>query len=371
MNKILQGDALEKLKELPSKSVNCIMTSPPYWALRDYGTSNWEGGSVECDHKLPETEKDPKNPDANAHAFRFIRESCYKCGAKRIDLQLGLEPTFQEYINKLCDIFDECKRVLRKDGTCWVNLGDTYSNNSSYSSLGRQGFEKIEGMINHKVIEEKSLCNIPARFSIEMQNRGWILRNVIIWHKPNCMPSSVTDRFTVDFEYLFFFVRSQKYWFETQYEPSIWFKKDKRALTGGSTKSGKSVTDEGNQYSINKSGSFNQTSKGNRNKRAVWTITTKPFKEAHFATYPEELCETPIKAGCPKDGIVLDPFFGAGTTGLVALKQNKRFIGIELNPEYIEIAKKRLKPYLEQTNLFSFQTVNATESFIMESGRTK
>jgi DNA modification methylase len=405
-NKILNGDALSKLKELPSESVNCIMTSPPYWVLRDYG----------------------------------------------INGQLGLEPTFQEYINKLCDIFDEAKRVLKNDGTCWVNLGDTYggSENSSGHTEETTNCGKITkdygaSKGNQKATKgmEKSLCNIPARFSIEMQNRGWILRNVIIWHKPNCMPCSVKDRFTIDFEYLFFFVKSKKYWFETQYErlaeSSFNDKRKDKGLVPH--KSGKSFDNHLiENYKVEKpllkqdlTGNptytgFNQryaisgtciNSLG-RNKRAVWMITTKPFKEAHFATYPEELCEVPIKAGCPEficnkcgkarekileskgtgidysnkgnykreiptdnpstkfnrnashltsaeyefkgysdcgcnagfsGGICLDPFFGAGTTGLVALKQNKKFIGIELNPEYIKIAESRLKPLLEQNKL--------------------
>jgi len=259
---------------------------------------------------------------------------------------------------------------------------------------------------------------IPSRFAIEMCNRGWILRNTIIWHKRNCMPSSVKDRFTVDFEYLFFFSKKKNYYFETQYETLSKSSLNDNRLDKKPSK-GLGKTEQGN-YAMQHCGSIN--SKG-RNKRCVWTINPKPFKEAHFAVYPEELCETPIKAGCPefvckkcgnpkiqiyedervntrpgKDigkgksgteedpnkelhnsdlskfrqqiiyktkgykpscncnaeftgGIVLDCFFGAGTTGLVALKQRKKFIGIELNKEYIEIAKKRLKPYLEQTTL--------------------
>jgi DNA modification methylase len=360
-NKILQGDALEVLKTLPSESINCCVTSPPYWALRDYG----------------------------------------------VEGQLGLEKDFNEYINKLCDIFDEVKRVLRKDGTLWVNIGDTYGTQGGQNRDTNKDYSKYKSIklknteIGSVLLKEpnmhKNLCNIPARFSIEMQNRGWILRNVIIWHKPNCMPSSVKDRFTVDFEYLYFFVKSKKYWFETQHEPQKTFFEDKSPPIGGKKLSGGfNPTYSGNQPPSNPLG---------RNKRAVWTITTKPFKEAHFATYPEALCETPIKAGCPefvcnkcgkikevkevkevihnrvnnrKDakvrpdnferipndwkpreikeikeisckcnagfsgGIVLDPFFGAGTTGLVAMKQNKNFIGIELNPEYCKIANERL-----------------------------
>jgi len=348
VNQILHGDSLTELKKLPDKSINMCMTSPPYWALRDYG----------------------------------------------MDGQLGLEPTFDEYINKLCDIFDEVKRVLRDDGTCWVNIGDTYNSHS------------------------KSLVMIPFRFAIEMVNRGWILRNTIIWHKRNCMPSSAKDRFTVDFEYLFLFSKNKKYYFETQYEPlsEVSIKRSRYGLNQTNNNQ-KAV----NVQNLDKMGNRFCNPKG-RNKRAVWTINPKPFKEAHFAVYPEELCETPIKAGCPKfvcnkcgkirkkiyehikgkygnhnkfnkqreidgsdkfvrhglqgstlggvvgydifkgytycgcnagftSGIILDPFFGAGTTGLVALKQRKNFIGIELNPKYIKIAKKRLKPFLEQKTL--------------------
>lgn len=379
-NYILNGDALTHLKELPSESINCAMTSPPYWALRDYG----------------------------------------------VEGQLGLEQTFEEYIKKLCDIFDEVKRVLRKDGTCWVNLGDTYGGSGTQQKdTGKHGYspENMATMKNKpsSKLLGKNLCNIPARFSIEMQNRGWILRNTIIWHKPNCMPSSVKDRFTVDFEYLFFFVKNKKYWFETQYESlsnatikDIKSRKNMACLTGK----------HGSKHFDNEDSVFNKQKtkrlrtefvdlERGRNKRAVWSICPKPFKEAHFAVYPEELCETPIKSGCPEfvcnkcgkprekiieiisgkgegkpydanrpdgyimdgrnrksehnfkgytdcncnadfsPGIVLDPFFGSGTTGLVALKQNKQFIGIELNPEYIKIANERLKPYLEQRKLLN------------------
>ncbi len=316
-NTILNGDAFEHLKELPDESINCIMTSPPYWALRDYG----------------------------------------------IDGQLGLEQTFEEYNNKLCDIFDEVKRVLRKDGTCWVNLGDTYSTQSGAMRDGKFGSKNTNNQqfVQPKInLPGKCLTLVPFRFSIEMVNRGWILRNVIIWYKPNCMPSSVKDRFTVDFEYLFFFVKNKKYWFETQrekrkydFDKSISYDQKGNPFYGGSkiTKEdrnkirGRGVT-EG--FKFNKS--YNNPE--GRIKRTVWKITTQSFPEAHFAVYPEELCEIPIKAGCPEGGIVLDPFFGSGTTGLIALKQNKQFIGIEINPQYIKIAERRLKPLLEQKKLY-------------------
>jgi DNA modification methylase len=308
INQIMHGDCLENLKELPEKSINMCMTSPPYWALRDYG----------------------------------------------VEGQLGLEPTFDEYINKLCDIFDEVQRVLRDDGTCWVNIGDSYvSNGSIEQRKDKKVYDSIEKSHKRGVTRaimndypSKCMAMVPFRFAIEMVNRGWILRNTIIWHKRNCMPSSVKDRFTVDFEYLFFFSKNKKYYFETQLEPLAPISmKDRRKDKGRFEYDGKRKGVEGIQNAmcgINSEG---------RNKRTVWVINPKPFKEAHFAVYPEELCETPIKAGCSEGGIVLDPFFGAGTTGLVALKQDKKFIGIELNPEYIKIAQARLKPHLEQRKL--------------------
>ena len=305
INKIYDGDCLKILKTFPDESINCCVTSPPYWALRDYG----------------------------------------------VDGQLGLEQTFTEYVNKLCNVFDEVKRVLKKNGTCWVNLGDSYFNTRVKDNAKQNINDEPSGhplTIDYQGIENKSLCNIPARFSIEMQNRGWILRNVIIWHKPNCVPCSVKDRFTVDFEYVFFFVKSKKYYFNQQFEimKQISIDRAKYSSWGIESKSGQYKKLNGLNSRYNPKPNPN-----GRNKRTVWMITTKPFKELHFATYPEELCYTPIKAGCPENGIVLDPFIGSGTTGVVALKQNKKFVGIELNKEYIEIANKRLEPYLKQSKL--------------------
>lgn len=299
LNKIYNGNALDVLKTFPDESVDMVITSPPYWALRDYGA---EG-------------------------------------------QLGLESTFQEYINKLCDIFDEVKRVLKKSGSCWVNLGDAYSG----SGKGVGG------------IKSKSLLQIPSRFAIEMCNRGWILRNEIIWHKPNAMPSSVNDRFTVDYEKLFFFVKSKKYYFKQQKEQMktnhiCWksIRKHSRMVSLNITKQGsKGVLGQENsglrkQDQIGRADytGFNKRylppKDLMRNKRSVWSINTKPFKEKHFATYPEELIITPIKACCPENGIVLDPFMGSGTTAVVARSLGLKYVGIELNPDYIKIAEKRL-----------------------------
>ncbi len=373
-NIILEGDALTKLKELPEKSINMCMTSPPYWALRDYGTASWDGGDENCSHQYGRNTRgglsELQKGNQGSFGDEVIKsgECCKLCGAKRVDNQIGLEPTFEEYINKLCDIFDEVKRVLRDDGTCWVNIGDTYG--GSGNSSGHKEDTKNAGKLtqeygaskgNQQATKEyqKSLVMIPFRFAIEMVSRGWILRNTIIWHKRNCMPSSAKDRFTVDFEYLFFFSKKKKYYFETQYEeyaPASDVIYRQKLRVGKKYNSKEPYKNNLPYHSIkrrsdDKDGLVVGGNSEGRNKRTVWAINPKPFSEAHFAVYPEELCETPIKAGCPIGGIVLDPFFGAGTTGIVALKQNKKFIGIELNKEYIKISKARIKPFLEQKKL--------------------
>lgn len=407
-NKIFCGDSYSVLKSFPSGLVDCVITSPPYWALRDYGITPqiWDGDQ-QCKHEWDlRNLKDPMDRGGHGDhdslkgiAGRWQMKShqsgfCLKCEAWRGSL--GLEPTFNLFIKHLCDIFDEVKRVLKDEGTCWVNLGDTYASTSSGN------------------YPQKSLCMIPFRFAIEMINRGWILRNTIIWHKPNCMPSSIKDRFTVDFEYLFFFVKSKKYWFEPQYEPlkqsSIERLKHNFNYNKGDIAS--AVKTPGIKRFQERY--FNNEVFG-RNKRCVWTITTKPFKEAHFATYPPELCEVPIKSGCPQficnkcgkprskiwnvryepyktgaksqiktdqdgtgnlvqgatrpqqmkygrankitthtgytdcdcnvgfsSGIVLDPFCGSGTSLAVAKKLGRHYLGIDLNPQYVEMSDKRI-----------------------------
>ena len=229
MNKVLKGDALTVLKTLPSESINCTVTSPPYWGLRDYGTKPiiWDD-NPDCKHEWVEHIKKPiggkgskganvganKNDFSNMRDHNVVTNFCKKCGAWKGSL--GLEPTFELYIKHLCDIFDETQRVLRKDGTLWVNLGDSYSTVSGSMGKGKweqPKYKSCDSQMPEKIKTElpsKSLTLIPFRFAIEMVNRGWILRNVIIWHKPNCMPSSAKDRFTVDFEYLFFFVKSKE-----------------------------------------------------------------------------------------------------------------------------------------------------------------
>ena len=294
-NKIVQGDCLESLGWLSDNTIDCVMTSPPYWALRNYN----------------------------------------------VDGQVGQETSPEEYVNVLCNIFDEVKRVLKPTGTCWVNMGDTYGGTGDKGKYedpkwrGRNGQKKAL----NKNATSKCLLQIPSRFAIEMCNRGWVLRNEVIWHKPNAMPSSVKDRFTVDYEKLFLFVKdSKRYYFSPQYEPytapmNRW---------GGDNlvANGESTWDEGTGQKSYRKRNMRPNAEG-RNKRCVWSINTKPCRVAHFAVFPEELCEVPLLAGCPIGGLVLDPFAGSGTTGIVANRQEKHFIGMELNPEFAEIARKR------------------------------
>ena len=265
-----------------------------------------------------------------------------------IDGQLGREKTPQEYISNLMAIMNECKRVLKKSGSLWVNIGDSYAGhkgemrNPGYKNK-QNGYEYVQDCYNKKEYwvkgaPIKSLIGIPERFVIAMTDSGWIRRNTIIWYKPNCMPSSAKDRFTVDFEYFYFFTKSPKYYFETQYEPfsdsPVGWRKDGRTAING----------KGNGE-LSKRNRFGESSDNGRIKRSVWKITTRSFRDAHFATFPEALVETPIKACCPPNGVVLDPFFGSGTVGVVTKKLGRNFLGIELNESYIQIAQNRLEKH--------------------------
>jgi site-specific DNA-methyltransferase (adenine-specific) len=267
-NKILLGNSIKELQLIPSNIIDMVITSPPYWNLRDYHNES----------------------------------------------QIGTEANYQEYISNLLKVFLECKRVIKNSGSIWVNMGDSYGKN-------------------------KSLYAMPDRLKIAMIDSGFICRNEIIWHKPNQMPSSSKNRFTVDFEKLYFFTKQENYYFEQQLDP---YTKPMNRWGGIKLKAnGDSDWDNGTGQSTYRDRNMRPNPNG-KNKRCVWSINTKPLKEAHFAIYPEELIETPIKACCPKNGIVLDPFFGSGTTGVVAKKLNRNYLGIELNLEYIKIAEKRL-----------------------------
>jgi len=554
INKIIQGDVLGVLKTLPNEFVDCMITSPPYWGLRDYGTATWEDGDEKCDHATSRSRgEDIKIGDkqrTSEGSRPNIQTEC-KCGAKRIDAQLGLEKTPEEYVANLVEVFGEIKRVLKKEGIAWLNLGDSYAGNNSRTSSGRAGMGNEREGIFEKTgegLKSKDLVGIPWRVAFALQADGWWLRQDAIWSKPNPMPESVqgshfyrhcvtvkeyeelqrvwptksanknrpgdlfnlpsrkisdseaalskepkgnsdseskratprgegkkkqilsnikgqikqqkipinseresvsekafgelqsttpksrrnsnspgldghsgppslslfllqkekfqndsrpcnsikqgrqklarkysasvskvqlhkerqnrmdskekidcpgcyrcenqngfiftlsAGRCTKSHEYIFLLTKSAKYYFDNEAikENSV----DPESYTGRRFRRAKAIV-----AANARPGSPNTLDKGNeadgktyekRNKRSVWTITTKPYKEAHFATFPQKLIEPMIKAGSPKGGLVLDPFMGSGTTAYVARQLNRNYLGIELNPDYIKIAEKRL-----------------------------
>lgn len=334
VNQIICGEAGTVLKDFPAESINCCITSPPFWALRDYGIppSIWDGNK-ECKHKWGKSiikkgiTGGTDNPFAEKLKIKGIEnyqetpdsssQFCSRCGAWRGCL--GLEPTFELYIDHLCTIYDAVWRVLRKDGTCFVNLGDTYwggkgqsgrcDHNLEQRVAEGRSFQRREYTLptkhcpqdgKHEFVQAKSLCLIPQRFAIEMVNRGWILRNVIIWHKPNPMPSSAKDRFTVDFEYVFFFVKQQHYWFEPQYEPYECAKPESVSYRKSGKSDSRKNRPDGIMPAFGDEGFWKPDNPLGRNKRTVWTIPTQAYSEAHFATFPEKLVEPMIKAGCPE-----------------------------------------------------------------------
>lgn len=311
---IFNGDCLEVLQSLPDGSVNCCVTSPPYWGLRDYG----------------------------------------------VDGQLGLESTPEEYVKNMVAVFREVRRVLRDDGTVWLNLGDSYaraggwSNNNGLSGKATRdectrpkSNISNNGSLSQKLAEglkEKDLVGIPWRVAFALQADGWYLRQDIIWHKPNPMPESVTDRCTKAHEYIFLLSKSQKYFYDHE---AI---KEKTNKTGGKPRQFGATKQNGTMRN-DVGETFIDT--GNRNRRSVWTVTTKPFKAAHFATFPPDLIVPCVLAGCPAGGVVLDPFFGAGTTGVVAYNHGRKFIGIELSETYLkDITVPRIEAETKQLKLF-------------------
>lgn len=309
---LLAGDALEILRTLPSSSVHVCVTSPPYWGLRDYGVQG----------------------------------------------QLGMEKTPEEFVAKMVEIFREVRRVLKDDGTLWLNLGDCYANQGGKQQPHRdtsggftgspgtrtQGYALAGGGFERPasvggIIKPKDLVGIPWRVAFALQADGWYLRQDIIWHKPNPMPESVRDRCTKAHEYIFLLSKSDRYYFDHEAikEPAVsdhksgnGFKRAHRLTYQNADGSAR-----GNDQQWTDVGGF-------RNRRSVWTVTTKPFKGAHFATFPPDLITPCIIAGARPGDTVLDPFVGSGTTGLVALKHGRRFIGIDLNESYLTMARERI-----------------------------
>ena len=347
--KFMQGDVRDKIKELENYSIDCVVTSPPYWGLRDYGTAKWEGGDPTCSHSYGRntrgglTNFQKNNKGSFGDEAIKTGEHCKLCGAKRIDSQLGLEPTYQEHIKNIINVFQLLKPKLKDSATIWLNYGDCYAtakNGRDASNIvgddrtfRNKPFTTIQGQLKNK-----DLVMMPNRIAIALQDDGWWIRSEIIWHKPNPMPESVTDRPTNAHEKIWLITKSKKYYYDADA-----IKEPVADISIQRVKYGYKARHKSSPYNY-----MNTPKQGKRfcdpagrNKRNVWTITPKPFKEAHFATFPKDLIEPCIKAGCPENGIVLDPFGGAGTTGIVAKSLNRQSILIELNPEYIKIAKKR------------------------------
>lgn len=385
---VIQGDCLEILKTLPDNFVDCCVTSPPYYGLRDYGTATWEGGDPNCPHRrLSKYSEKTKTGHAQAELAGNVGDAIYKtvcplCGAVRVDKQIGLEETPEEYIRKLTNVFHEVKRVLKDDGTLWVNIGDSYAggqgrwggtdemSDKQISNSGSLGQIHNSNKWNHDVIKNKDLIGIPWMLAFALRVDGWYLRQDIIWHKPNPMPESVKDRCTKSHEYIFLLSKKQNYYFDYEaiQELATGYDGRKDTMNKGSQKYAdanylqdertqtmaskgherwqyKNLADKGqipNSMHIRRADGEKDIIYPVRNKRDVWTVPTRPIKVAHFATFPEELIKPCILAGSKPNGIVLDPFFGSGTTGRVAISLSRKYLGIELNPEYIEIEKKRI-----------------------------
>jgi len=475
VNNILQGDVIDKLKEIADSTVQCVVTSPPYWGLRDYGTASWEGGDENCEH-LAAKEKsryDYKMQEGSRHSeiakttkgtdqARW-KTQCPDCGAIKKDQQIGLEETPEKYVEKMVEVFRQVKRVLKHDGTVWLNLGDSYARQGGdvkdYGNTSiNKGKVELQDKRNKSIppigLKPKDLVGIPWRVAFALQADGWWLRQDIIWHKPNPMPESVTDRCTKSHEYIFLLTKSAKYYYDAdaiRESAKDWGTRDRSNMRNGTqdpllkhhglkdanfaefgrnkrsvwkidqkpyaviepefrkevieyrdlpnqeeireylsnARKSKGLTIQqieehyGNQaghHWLEKNGSYpsaddwkklkillefddkydecmttifyksglKQDNPKGANKKSVWTITTQPYKEAHFAVFPPKIPELCIKAGSAKGDIILDPFFGSGTTGFVAQRLGRKWIGIELNSDYIKIAEKRF----QQQDLF-------------------
>lgn len=380
------GDARERLQELPDGSVHTCISSPPYFGLRDYGTSSYVGGDPDCQHRLGNQVSDGKAPGRLESGVRpgCDASHCTVCGAERIDSQIGLEPTPEEFVAALVELFREVRRVLRDDGTLWLNLGDSYNAAGRTGHGARIGYKQNTNKASKRGADQyrptadnlkpKDLIGIPWMVAFALRADGWYLRQDIIWHKRNGMPESVADRCTKAHEYIFLLSKQPAYYF------------DAGAIAEDVTCDRvRGPALHGDLMSTNGNGGLSRRAAGTkRNKRSVWSINSSGFdlelctgcgtiyepstyqrlpkKDigndqkspickcgeyekwlSHFATFPPDLIEPCILAGCPEGGTVLDPFFGAGTTGLVADRHQRNAIGCELNPNYVALTEYRLK----------------------------
>lgn len=310
--RIIVGDCLGALRCMPDGSVNMCVTSPPYFGLRDYG----------------------------------------------VDGQIGLEATPEEYVAKLVSVFREVRRVLRDDGTLWLNLGDSYNaagRDGHGTRIGfKQGTNRASGSgadncrPSVSSLKPKDLIGIPWRVAFALQDDGWWLRQDIIWSKPNPMPESVRDRCTKAHEYIFLLSKSERYYFDADAikEPSIY--------AGAVIKNANGKNGQMGKFGATRGGFLKDGGvlvKDTRNRRSVWTVGSKPYAGAHFAVFPSALIEPCVLAGSPTGGVALDPFFGAGTTGVVSVKHGRRYVGIEINPKYAEMASARIADAARQGDM--------------------
>jgi DNA modification methylase len=353
--------------------VQCVVTSPPYWGLRDYGTARWDGGDLACDHKQGTARQDGGRVNVNGFngsaavdshkgAMNF-KDVCGKCGARRIDQQIGLEQTPDAYVAELMAVFSEVRRVLRDDGVLWLNLGDSYSgtkvgntNGGASSGLrndGRAEASRVRSnerqssdmarMIFRKEqpdgLKPKDLVGIPWRVAFALQADGWYLRSDIIWHKPNPMPESVTDRPTKAHEYVFLLTKRERYAYDAKaiQEQATGVASGNRDVPTNAyitaAKTDPKMRTKANLHAIG--------ARDVKNARTVWTIATQPYSGAHFATMPEALVERCVLAGSKPGDRVFDPFGGSGTTARVALSLGRKAVSTELNPAYLALAQER------------------------------
>ncbi len=322
------------MESLPSASVDCVVTSPPYWGLRDYGTGMWSGGNPNCKHTLGTTphQRRSSKESYSIDTARQGKKQCRRCDAVCHDQQYGHESTPEAYVNRLRRSFREVWRILSPEGTAWLNLGDGYSSNSDGYTCSSPGSPRQPAYRPTSGIAHKSLVGIPWRVAFALQQDGWIIRNAIVWNKPNAMPESVQDRISCRHETIFLLTKQQRYYFNLDAirEPYTSDRPVSRKRRYGGNKD--------NTIKMH----WTPRAKG-KNPGDVWSISTRPLREAHCAPFPVDLPLRCIAAGCPEEGIVLDPFSGAGTTGLAARRLGHPFRGIDLRADYHDIFKRRLR----------------------------
>jgi DNA modification methylase len=362
---MIEGDCRESLRALDAGSAQTCVTSPPYFGLRDYGTGQWEGGNPDCGHRVRENSRVESSTlgggkSTTGHQREGFKVACPRCGARRVDRQLGLEPTPDEYVAELVETFREVRRVLADDGTVWLNLGDSYCAAASGArgsdrERAREGWDgafKVPSLDRRLVssqgadrrvlpdLKQKDLIGIPWMVAFALRADGWFLRSDIIWAKPACMPESVGDRPTRAHEYVFLLSKSARYFYDAEAirEPDAGNDHARQVLDGQPS------LEPSNGLLPPHAGLRTPTGRDGlgRNKRTIWTVSPQPFPGAHFATFPPKLIEPCILAGAREGDTVLDPFAGSGTTGVVALRHRRGFIGCELSAEYVELARRRI-----------------------------